>query len=1494
MGWQTDIPAGMNTANGARPVNTSPPTHAPLIAPTGSPGVNSVIDVINNTASPFQSAPPAEQGAAGWVAQGLGGVLGVIGAPQMIIDTAFASLTGPIAALFPGMPALTLGAMHVAPPHTHTHPPSLIPPAPPVPLPSLGVTLGSGAVTVLVGGLPAARAGDIGLAVTCGSLAPPFEIFTGSSNVFIGGARAARMMDLTKHCNPTSMGPFAIAMGAAGVVAGAAGGIATGNAYAAAQAAADAAVLAIKLLCGKDPGLPPGMGALVGPPVGNVLIGGFPCPPIGEMAMGGIMKMLGKGLAALRRAASRRGNGHCAEGSHPIYLPTGENFDTFVDFLSGGLFEWHRHVSSGRCKSDGPIGRGFRHWLQRSLSVRLHRAVFTDWDGVQIHFPRFEKGCDTTRGDGYVLRRLGPGRYRISYLGQPTMEFVGGEFDGELPLAKLIGDESELELLYDRAGLLTACVESRSVAPAGRRRWEFLRNAAGYIVEIAEVGVAGPGPQASVGQRVVRVAYAYSDENELVKAQDALGGIWVYEYDGFHRLTKQTDPRGYSYSFEYDVWGRCVGASGMDGLWWCRVEYFPKDKFTRYTEGENATWEYHYDDDGFVTTIVDPYGGERIRERNDDRIVCEVDSGGRELRWIYDADGCHFARIDRFGYVYPPETEMARRTDPFARALPTTPMGWHLAGLVTPNSASRAPLESWLAALPEAAQAKARELFTASPSGSGQRPPSSRYDALGRRTLESDAHGRTREYRYDACGNLLEYRDRDGQVSKTVPTSWNLVGEERDALGHGMRYRYSRIEEVIEVRDPHGNVTVYDYDLKQRLVRIRRNGKIREEYVYDDGDHFVEKLDGDGKPLLQNTIHDNHFVAKRTLASGGFHKFDYDVSGRITEASTDAHEILLGRDGAQRLLYDLRDGSGVRHRHGRAGSWRTHVLDRFELTADHRTHGRARLVGAAGGRTDLATHPTGLVRRDCSNGTVELLKYDDDGRLEARLAYRSGRAGRTSVWSVRYGFTAEGDVRVVADSARGTFRYEFDAAHRLVGEVQPDGTTHSYVLDAADNLLSKPGTQRIEVGPGNKLRLSGTETFEYDRRDHLSRRIGVDRSEQTYEYDSFDMLVGIGRRGPDGVEAAPWRATYDALGRRLSTESDGRRREFYWDGDRLAAEILPTGAVRVYEYATPDALVPLSFTEFDDIDAPAETGRTYHVFSDPVGMPLQVEDSAGAIVWWAHRVDPYGRIDVHDGAGIEYNLRWPGHYFDPETGLHYNRYRYYDPELGRYLQSDPLGYGGSQRNLYGYCPNPLRDVDVLGLAHKNSTDDADGSRRSDSSDDDGKETTPRRPTLEEKKAEMKRQATERERARVLDEAVAKADKRGARDDLSPADRAFVDASPENARLAIDPEGDGSYRVAEAQTGQAAVANGQVDGPVQRALGKVNPAEAGGDVVDGSGTVWDHKDASMGADDIAKTANTGENVMVDGKGMDQARADAMQQDIDSRTTPDAGKVIVVPR
>ncbi len=236
------------------------------------------------------------------------GVMGLVSLGKDMLDTGFATATAPLAALFPALPAATLTMPYVGMPHAHSHPPSACPF--PVPLPSIGmITLGT-CVRVTINGMPAARAGDIGIAPTCGGFAPFFQITTGSSNTFIGGNRAARMGDLCKVCTKAdertvkagkvmaAVGKGASAASKALMVAGhAVAGLgiaadiaeaaveddaATASAKAlsasmnAAQLAADLAAMAMTKTMGTDPAIPPlAMGGIVmGHP--NVLIGGFP------------------------------------------------------------------------------------------------------------------------------------------------------------------------------------------------------------------------------------------------------------------------------------------------------------------------------------------------------------------------------------------------------------------------------------------------------------------------------------------------------------------------------------------------------------------------------------------------------------------------------------------------------------------------------------------------------------------------------------------------------------------------------------------------------------------------------------------------------------------------------------------------------------------------------------------------------------------------------------------------------------------------------------------------------------------------------------------------------------------------------------------------------------------------------------------------------------------------------------------------------------------
>lgn len=256
--------------------------------------------------------------------QGIGAVMAAINAPLDTFNVAFADATAALAGAWPALPAATTMSLAIGLPHAHAPVPTA--------MPVLGSVLTGCCMSVLIRGLPAARVGDMGINPTClGAPLPGFEIFTGSSKVFIGGARAARMFDITKHCWPPAprwkpapaaapvvAGASAVMKGmlvagmaaqGAGVVADAIDAAGTGDpalasAYAlsavtgAAQLASDAVALAFGAMLGKNPciGSPTGALALGAT---DVLIGGFPVPSG--------LALLQRKLAAAELPPRRRG-----------------------------------------------------------------------------------------------------------------------------------------------------------------------------------------------------------------------------------------------------------------------------------------------------------------------------------------------------------------------------------------------------------------------------------------------------------------------------------------------------------------------------------------------------------------------------------------------------------------------------------------------------------------------------------------------------------------------------------------------------------------------------------------------------------------------------------------------------------------------------------------------------------------------------------------------------------------------------------------------------------------------------------------------------------------------------------------------------------------------------------------------------------------------------------------------------------------------------------
>ncbi|MDZ4779718.1 MAG: RHS repeat-associated core domain-containing protein [Planctomycetia bacterium] len=404
-------------------------------------------------------------------------------------------------------------------------------------------------------------------------------------------------------------------------------------------------------------------------------------------------------------------------------------------------------------------------------------------------------------------------------------------------------------------------------------------------------------------------------------------------------------------------------------------------------------------------------------------------------------------------------------------------------------------------------------------------------------------------------------------------------------------------------------------------------------------------------------------------------------------AATDDFEVRFAYDGLNHQIVDKRDGLGIEHRYSDDHLVETNVFDAFQTTYRRMPDGVLVIRDPSGAEHRLAVLDGGLVVRTMFNGSTEVTQHDSFGRCLVK-SLRSGESGARN-WYRVYEYSGEGDLVSATDSRTGTIAFEYDKAHRLVSAIAASGQPQRFDYDRADNLLRQPGLVGAGVAQGNRLVAANGDRFSFNGRDHVSERRGPNGVTR-FAYNSHDMLVQV------QSDTLQWEARYDPLARRISKSWNGRRVEYYWDGDKLSAEVRHDGSLRIYIYADQLSLVPLLFVEYASIDADPASGRRYYVFTNQIGAPLLVEDDRGQKVWAAN-IEPYGRTAIDRESTIDFPLRFPGHYWDAEIGLQYNRYRYYSPELGRYIQADPIGLGGGL-NVYAYPTGPLTSVDVLGLA----------------------------------------------------------------------------------------------------------------------------------------------------------------------------------------------------
>jgi RHS repeat-associated protein len=1007
----------------------------------------------------------------------------------------------------------------------------------------------------------------------------------------------------------------------------------------------------------------------------------------------------------------------------PVDVITGTQAFNETDFRLVGEhipIEWERRSDSRRNQIDRGVGYGFRLSFDVELRFDLDGITFVNGRSEDVEFPFLGVDGDRIVRAGHALIRKSVYHYVVSPPGNGLCWEFRFEREGTARPSALFlpnNHHAPVRMSYEK-GLLVAMQVN-----AGRRvAFEY----AGQRLTGA-VLIEGSNP---TKQRLVR--YQYDGQGQLVSVEDAYGGTVRYEYDKDHRLIRLTDRLGYSFLFAYDSDGRCIHTRGEDGVEEYRFEYRTAEHLTVVTRGDKAVKSYYYDDQSSLVEVIDACGGMTAYLKDDSgRVVTEVDPNGNESEILYDERGQPYAKRDPLGHVRRLPDDPSPH--PLMHRLPESPVQWEQGEWVGPVQAvpEDVPLGKWL---PRWLVDTWGENPVKASAGS-----SVINNIQGLPVREERKDGKARRWAYNPNGYFRWYTDFDGKTCRYEYTSWNHLEREIDPLGSITEYGYTTSEKLASIVDPLGTRHDYGYDLKDRLTLVRRHGKIREQYKYDAADNLLEKLDAQGKPLLTFAFAAGNLMKQRALASGDVQDFEYGKAGRLVSAKNRAGTVMFQYSVLGHRKSDERDGKGVRHRIEGSRLAETTVLGRYSIQYLRPDLGTLIVVDPAGQTQRIRLVGPGLLERSCSNDIEELSHYDVAGRclLKAAAGGRF-RAG----WARRFEYSGEGNLVRRDDSLRGSIAFEHDDAHRLSKVRFQNGATQEYVYDRAGNLLRAPGLT-ASVQAGNRLLTANDDGFTYDDRDHVAGRQGP-TGKTTYTYDSRDLLVKI--EGP----GLSYQAEHDALGRRTKKTVNGRTWQYYWDTDRLVAEIFPDGRLRVYVYPDVFGWVPMLFVEYDTIDSDPASGKRYHIYTDHLGCPELVLDEAGHTVWRA-RIDPYGTAHVDVGRDFHQPLRWPGHYFDAETGLHENRFRSYSPELGRYLQSDPAG---TERaiNLYEYTSNPLDTVDLRGLGQVCPKCDAKKKQQEEEAGKDAENTkSPGKDPPEQGESGERPQLSREEGQHVVDE-----------------------------------------------------------------------------------------------------------------------------------------------
>ncbi len=872
--------------------------------------------------------------------------------------------------------------------------------------------------------------------------------------------------------------------------------------------------------------------------------------------------------------------------------------------------------------------------------------------------------------------------YRRQTITDPLRNKTTIEYNDAGQPLKVIGPTGAItEIAYDTLGRMVSAKD-----PLGRTsRFEYLGHTS--------------LPSAMVRKDGTRLVYDYDENNNLksVKAGDKLILAYTYTRDGLVESTQ-----------------------GI-GLPEIRFTYYPNGMRKSEANALNETTLFEYDSRGNLIRETNPLGGVTVRSYDaQNRLVSETDPAGAITLYSYDDKG----RLTRI--AYPDRRESRFEYDALGRlTAETSPEkrttcyqydnSGRLDALIHPNGQIEKYSYDAAGNLTEVTNGKGltnRYAYNSLGLIAHKINPfglqtNYRYDSAGRLLSMEDSLGARTDYRYDALGQMTGVIDSNGAETGYQYDVLGTLAQLVSPLGNTKSFTYSPLGQITGVREPNGDQALYESDPAGRLVAVQRPSGGKEEWTYDGMGNLLSVTD----PL------------------GNKWRYSYDTAGRLTTMNDSAErETHFIYDVAGRILRtELPDRSKVKYRYDRSGNLQsiddgTFPVDYLYDQANRITRvdypSIRKVVGSEYNAQGLKSK---LILPDGQNINYE---YNDYNQLSAlvlpdgkKMLFTYDAKGRQKTISYPNGVTGKWEYEPGGQTARISYEdgqgnvlfddsYQYDRDGNLIERREVHGRVVRFDYDGVGQLIEESDTglsvnYRYSAG-GNRLEMEKdgkVTSYDYDQNDRMIKagkdallwdtdgklieRRGAGKT--IYEYDAMKKLAKV--TGEDGRAVS---IGYAANGDRVMKRNGKSTSYYLYDGFNLVQEIDTDLRVRATYAYGPGIDRPLSMMY---------QVKYYFYHCDKLGSIRMITDEEGQIAA-EYDYDAFGNITRRKGS-LPNPFLFTAREFDEETGLYYNRARYYHPELGRFIAEDPAPAKMDQpidQNPYVYVKNtPTGFTDPLGL-----------------------------------------------------------------------------------------------------------------------------------------------------------------------------------------------------